>query len=506
MPKKSDFQQPALSEDEIVAPKSNSSNNTILPTQIAQNANLSDIFPFEFEANKSPFLLSNAIINEQKAITAMYTEVIANANLNWETQELKISYQEQYIIVLATCNTFNKQSKKAPVFEFEKKKEIPLIKTYMALGLTSNWAEKTKQKFFEETREWKKICFHLWEPVFHQKKNMKLAFATSAKHDIKNDLDSQKEVENGTTHFILHVEILCNQTCQYALSISEKVRRGTPFNAVYNSALNKLYHYPYDAEMIFELAMALINRATQEDIHQMKEAEYIEYTMELAGFDYEDEVETYYQIAKCYALSIPLPDENNENEIEFGVSELVEKLPITPIYFLENQLSLQLKYFNNHGQEIKPEKAHEIDTGYNLRYSGKDTLVFQSKSLTKINLKIALKILPKAMVQIAFRSLLESKGINVRGEVIDAGYIRDITIILQNETDKPFSIEHAKKITQAIYLLLINISGLQSVNNREKLRKSERKMQGFGSTGQFTVLVNIALNAQNESHQILQLL
>ncbi|KAG9291778.1 hypothetical protein G9A89_012063 [Geosiphon pyriformis] len=90
---------------------------------------------------------------------------------------------------------------------------------------------------------------------------------------------------------------VCNQTCQYALSISEKVRRGTPFDAAYNSALNKLYHYPHDAEMIFDLAMALINGATQEDVCQMKEAEYIEYTMELAGFDYEDKAETYHQIA-----------------------------------------------------------------------------------------------------------------------------------------------------------------------------------------------------------------
>ncbi|KAG9284586.1 hypothetical protein G9A89_004628 [Geosiphon pyriformis] len=89
---------------------------------------------------------------------------------------------------------------------------------------------------------------------------------------------------------------VCDQTCQYALSISEKVRKGTLFDAAYNSAFNKLYHYPHDAEMIFDLAMALINRATQEDVHQIKETEYIEYTMELAGFDYKDEVETYHQI------------------------------------------------------------------------------------------------------------------------------------------------------------------------------------------------------------------
>ncbi|KAG9296052.1 hypothetical protein G9A89_011904 [Geosiphon pyriformis] len=188
--KKSDFQQTALSEGEVAAPRSNPSNHTIPPAQIAQNANLLDIFSFEFEANESSFLLSNTAVNEQKAITAMYTEATveeklihlildsglaetlvgndwllkANANLNWETQELKISYQGQYTIVLAICGIFNKQSEKAPVFEFEEEKEMPLIKTYMALGLLSNWAKETEQEIFKESRGWKKIRYSIPEP------------------------------------------------------------------------------------------------------------------------------------------------------------------------------------------------------------------------------------------------------------------------------------------------------------------------------------------------------
>ncbi|KAG9287187.1 hypothetical protein G9A89_001595 [Geosiphon pyriformis] len=304
---------------------------------------------------------------------------------------------------------------------------------------------------------------------------------------------------------------VCNQTCQYALSISEKVKRGTLFYAAYNSTLNKLYHYPHNAEMIFDLAMTLINGATKEDVCQMKEAEYIEYTMELAGFNYKDEVEVYYQIAshiyptqeaqiqqleqmnirlceecimpcdeqwcpECYALSIPLPSENDEYEIKFR----------------ELEPALQLKYFNNNGQRNKTRKR-------------KNTLILKPKLLTKINLKIALEIPPGAIVQIASRSSLASKKINVRGRIIDAGYTGNITVMLQNETDKPFKIEYAEKIVQAIYLPLINISSLQLVNQREQLGKSERGTQGFGSTGCFTVPVNIALNKQKESHQILRL-
>ncbi|KAG9291134.1 hypothetical protein G9A89_013006 [Geosiphon pyriformis] len=453
IPEESDFQQTALFEDEVVAPRSNSFNHTILPAQIAQNANLSDIFSFEFEANESPFLLSNAAVNEQKAITAIYTEATvegkpirlildsglagsiityqlmqqlkqnvdrpaqtvivtadgikktlvgkiddfpfiidgiiipvkvlvidapqyqalvgndwllkANTNLNWETQELKILYQGQYTIISATCSTFNKQSEKTPVFEFKEEKKMLLTETYMALGSPSNWAEETEQEIFEESKGWKKNHhifhsnakiatknFHQWEPVFSQKKNTKLAL------DKTPCLTCRKMLPEECNWIDVAIKGgVCDQTCQYALSISEKVRRGTPFDAAYNN------------------------------IHQMKEAEYIEYTMELAGFDYEDE------------------------------------------------------------------------------------------SLTKINLKIALEILPGAMVQIASRSLLASKKINIRGEVIDAGYTGDIIIMLQNETDKTFKIKHAEKIAQAIYLPLINILGLQSVNNREQLGKSEKGTQ-----------------------------
>ncbi|KAG9291078.1 hypothetical protein G9A89_012950 [Geosiphon pyriformis] len=406
---------------------------------------------------------------------------------------------------------------------------MPLTETYMALGLTSNWAKKTEQEIFKESRGWKKVRYStpeprkqpLYIPLKCKDCNKKL----SSMGACISPKEEYETLESGTTHLALHVE-----KCYQKNAI--ELIRGTPFDAAYNSALNKLYHYSHNAKMIFDLAMALINGATQEDVCQMKEAKYIEYTMKLAGLDYKDEVETYHQIAshtyptkeaqiqqlkqiniqlceecylECYALSIPLPDGNDENEIEFGVSELVEELPTTPIYLLEKQPPLQLKYFDNQGQGIRPEKAHEIDARYDLRYPEKDTLVLQPKFLTKINFKIALEISPEAMVQIASRSSLASKRINIRGGVINAGYTGDIIIMLQNKTDKSFKIEHAEKIAQAIYLPLITISSLQSVNNREQLGKSERGTQGFGSTGRFTVPINIALNTQNKSHQIFQL-
>ncbi|KAG9290341.1 hypothetical protein G9A89_007072 [Geosiphon pyriformis] len=435
-------------------------------------------------ANKSSFLLSNAAVNKQKAITAIYTEAeveekpiwlildsrlagsiityqliqqlqrtvnrpaqtvivtademkktSANVNLDWETQELKISYQGQYTRVFVTCSTFNKKSEKASVFEFKEEKELPVTETFMALGSTSNWAEKTEQKIFEKTRRWNVVQYSTPEPkkqppyiplkcrdckkklllieayIFSKEKyETCICYFCKACYRKRFGYSKKSEKWNNTLCLTcgdtlpeecnwIDVAIrgrVCDQTCQYALSISEKVKRGTPFDAAYNSAFNKLYYYLHNAEIIFDLAMALINGATKENVCQIKKAEYIEYTMELVEFNYKNEC------LKYYALSISLPSENNQEEIEFGKLKTKKEIATTPIYLIENQFAIQLKYFDNNEQGIKPEKAHKIDTGYDLRYSGKNILVLQPKFLTKINLKIALEILPGAIVQIAF--------------------------------------------------------------------------------------------------------
>ncbi|KAG9295797.1 hypothetical protein G9A89_009026 [Geosiphon pyriformis] len=169
---------------------------------------------------------------------------------------------------------------------------MPLTETYMALGSTSNWAEKTEQGIFEELRRWKK------------KYETHTCYFCKACHRERFESPKRNMLPEKCNWIDIAMRGgVCDQICQYALSISEKVRRGTPFDVAYNSALNKLYYYPHNTKIIFDLTMALINRATQEDVCQIKEAEYIEYIMELAGFNYENEAETYYQIASHIYLT-----------------------------------------------------------------------------------------------------------------------------------------------------------------------------------------------------------
>ncbi|KAG9305114.1 hypothetical protein G9A89_007754 [Geosiphon pyriformis] len=218
----------------------------------------------------------------------------------------------------------------------------------MALGSMSNWAEETKQEHFiphskPETPGWN------------------IPYSKSRKWDRTLCLTCGKQLPDECDWIdVTFRRGVYDQTCQYALSIAEKVKCGTLFNAAYNSAFSKLYHYLHDTKIIYKLAIVLINRETKEDVLQMKEAEYIEYTLELAEFNYEDEC------PECYALKIPLSSKSDEYKIEFGKPEATEKIETTPIYFIKNQPASQLKYFNNNEQGIKLEKTHEIDAEYDL--------------------------------------------------------------------------------------------------------------------------------------------
>ncbi|KAG9297056.1 hypothetical protein G9A89_001540 [Geosiphon pyriformis] len=149
MPEEQNFHYTVLSEGRAAAQQQNLSHNhtTIPPARIAENANLSDIFPFEFEANELPFLLSNTAANKQKAITVMYTEAEVKGKAIYLILNSG-STGRQHAQVPATCGTFNKCSEKALVFEFKPEEEKPIIKTFMALESMSNWADETEQEHF----------------------------------------------------------------------------------------------------------------------------------------------------------------------------------------------------------------------------------------------------------------------------------------------------------------------------------------------------------------------
>ncbi|KAG9290360.1 hypothetical protein G9A89_007091 [Geosiphon pyriformis] len=101
-----------------------------------------------------------------------------------------------------------------------------------------------------------------------------------------------------------------------------------------------------------------------------------------------------------------------------------------------------------------PKRVHNTDAGFDLRYSGKGVIKLEPHSHTCIDLKVVLEIPATTMVQLASRSSLVKRGINIRGRIIDTGY-------------------------------------LVLVGNREELGITARGIQRFGSTGRIDVPVNM---------------
>ncbi|KAG9288351.1 hypothetical protein G9A89_021382 [Geosiphon pyriformis] len=152
---------------------------------------------------------------------------------------------------------------------------------------------------------------------------------------------------------------------------------------------------------------------------------------------------------------------------------------------------LELKWFSNNDEGIIPECVHDTDVRFDLRYPEKEAIKLEPHLRTCIDLKIALEIPATTMVQLASRNSLAKREINIRGGIIDAGYVGNIIAILQNDSEKAYIIEPNEKIAQTIFLLLIKIAQLVSVGNREELGITAKGIQGFGSMDRIDVPVNI---------------
>ncbi|KAG9299912.1 hypothetical protein G9A89_009640 [Geosiphon pyriformis] len=64
-----------------------------------------------------------------------------NAMLDWNTQELQLTYQGQYICVPATCGHFKTPPKEKLLIELEEEKEKPTWEAYQV-----SWAGKEHNK------------------------------------------------------------------------------------------------------------------------------------------------------------------------------------------------------------------------------------------------------------------------------------------------------------------------------------------------------------------------
>ncbi|KAG9290384.1 hypothetical protein G9A89_007115 [Geosiphon pyriformis] len=132
--------------------------------------------------------------------------------------------------------------------------------------------------------------------------------------------------------------------------------------------------------------------------------------------------------------------------------------PETYIVLSDLTKEQEIKWFNDNNKGIMPECVHDTNARFDLRYPRKNIIKLEPHLHTCIDLKIALKIPATTMVQLVSRSSLVKRGINIRGRIIDAGYVGNIIAMLQNDSEKTYIIESNKKIAQTIFLPLVKIA------------------------------------------------
>ncbi|KAG9294652.1 hypothetical protein G9A89_008131 [Geosiphon pyriformis] len=182
--------------------------------------------------------------------------------------------------------------------------------------------------------------------------------------------------------------------------------------------------------------------------------------------------------------------DNNDNDSNSDANSNLKYEQYIAISDLTREL--KLKWFSDNNEDIMPEHMHNTNARFDLRYLRKDVIKLEPHSCICLNLKIALEIPATTMVQLAFRSSLAKRGINIREGIIDAEYVGNIIAMLQNNSEKAYIIEPNKKIAQTIFLPLIRVAQLVSVRKREELGITVKGIQGFRSTDRVNVPVNMA--------------
>lgn len=109
-----------------------------------------------------------------------------------------------------------------------------------------------------------------------------------------------------------------------------------------------------------------------------------------------------------------------------------------------------------------------------------DGIYIQPGEIRKIKIGIALEIPTGFFGKIFERSSVGSKGIAVRGGVIDSSYRGEIIVVLENLGSSTHYFESGSKIAQ---LVLIPYAYQDWLNEVDEISETERGDGGFGSTG-----------------------
>ena len=111
---------------------------------------------------------------------------------------------------------------------------------------------------------------------------------------------------------------------------------------------------------------------------------------------------------------------------------------------------IKIKVYLDKEKGKEPEKAYNTDAGFDLRYPEDKLLEIKPGKITFIDSYIAMEIPENTYCQLVSRSSLAKQGIEIKGGTIDAGYTRNIGIILYNNSDQTYIPCKKKKLQKSV--------------------------------------------------------
>ncbi len=124
-----------------------------------------------------------------------------------------------------------------------------------------------------------------------------------------------------------------------------------------------------------------------------------------------------------------------------------------------------------------PTRAHHDDAGIDLYACGEHSV--EPHQTAMILIGVAFEIEEGCVGLIWDKSSIGSKSLKTLSGVIDAGYRGEVSVMVNNLSDEPYTFSHGHKVAQ----LLIQKVEFPDIIEVDELSDSLRGEGGFGSTG-----------------------
>ncbi|KAG9303474.1 hypothetical protein G9A89_013801 [Geosiphon pyriformis] len=483
----------------------------IITADKATKTSISEINDFPFEVNDIIIFIKVLVMEATQYQALVKNDWLfkINAILDWTMQKLQLSQNGQHTCVPTTCGHFKTTNLTTLLIEFEKKEKKPTWKAYQV-----SWAEADHNKLRDKGKRKKKDTIQanntyipvtyapLQQSTYCQSKliciycGKKLSSMgaccgdneeyTSATKFYCCPCNNEPCLACGET--LLNKEIwnnisgqgeTCDKSTSHKSSRFRTILRTLPRASTYQGRTKAAFEaIEYSCNLIYNLPSCMIYTIPEEEPISSCALELESVFNPNLNSNNDDNENTDSSSVQYNNKNINNSDSNSNPKIYIALPDLSKKQ--------------ELKWYSDNNEGIMLECAHNTNVEFDLRYLEKEAIKLKPNSRTCIDLKIALKILATIMVQLTSRSSLVKKEINIKREIIDTGYIRNIIAILQNDSEKIYIIEPNEKITQAIFLLLVKVAKLVLVKNREELKITARGIQGFEFMGRIDILINMA--------------